>query len=77
MSYMYIRIFHIYSNIFLRLEFYRKCIRNIQLAVLTSYEFAREKNVCDLRVFALLTNICSQKSVLKSIYSKATKFEFT
>lgn len=30
MSYMYIRIFQIYSNIFLRLEFYRKCIRNIQ-----------------------------------------------
>lgn len=76
MSYMYIRIFHIYSNIFLRLEFYRKCIRNIQLAVLTSYEFARKKNVfCEF--FALLTNICSQKSVLKSIYSKATKFEFT
>lgn len=71
MSYMYIRIFHIYSNIFLRLEFYRKCIRNIKLAVLTSYEFAREKNVCDLRVFRV------QKSVLKSIYSKATKFEFT
>lgn len=56
MSYMYIRIFHIYSNIFLRLEFYRKCIRNIQLAVLTSYEFAREKNVCDLRVFRVAHN---------------------
>lgn len=71
MSYMYIRIFHIYSNIFLRLEFYRKCIRNIQLAVLTSYEFAREKNVCDLRVFRVAHKYLSSKIVLKSIYSNA------